>query len=439
MAFSSSKPQAQVDQKNAQAVLRAMENDREDNHFVFSNEQRPFATKKDEKSTPKKTGVSHTVLRRNHKIEASGEAMSVQLPDVDTILLDYLDADLIIYYQGDKITQKFSPKQRQQFTLFGAKPKALMYEVGSEEAASVANLILRGEEKEVNEALALVKKNPDLLRTQCIATDPLGRRVAGTPFQIAAMAGDVNLLEGEIKEEKNRGLVERLKAVAGLSDEEVREQLEEVFASNEAIAENEKRNQRILDAIKAFGEKVIKASEKYKGNDFEELQVLCQPVIKQLESDLTLHPNEVIKSGTIFDLTILQKAEEWFEENVNRFGDWWSIQSDVFWVNGVGKLQSQLSSRDARVIRAGIGDLVDYNKVPTRLLRNSDGASYFYNTSSHLGQDIYLGYYGGECGAGMWTGASLGRAVGKLMSSKKNSVAKLMRQDNSKQSRCLIM
>src|SRR4029077_4509518 len=84
----------------------------------------------------------------------------------------------------------------------------------------------------------------------------LGRRVQGSLIQIMAMGGDINLQEG-ITEEKDLGLVERLKAMVGFPDELVAEQLEEVLTSEEAVAENEKRHMRILDAIKAFGEGII--------------------------------------------------------------------------------------------------------------------------------------------------------------------------------------
>jgi hypothetical protein len=39
--------------------------------------------------------------------------------------------------------------------------------------------------------------------------------------------------------------------------EQVRAQLEEVLTSKEAIAENERRNKRVLEAIKAFGESIL--------------------------------------------------------------------------------------------------------------------------------------------------------------------------------------
>ena len=380
--------------------------------------------------------------KNTYSSDALGEAMPVYLADVSSIILGKLDGDVITHWQGDKEIKKFSSEQRQQFKLFGTKTKELVDKVGSEEAALLANLILCGEEKDVEEALVIVKKKPDLLTAQCIATDPLKRRVLGTPLQIAAMAGDVNLRKGEIKEEENRGLVERLKDAACLSDEEVTYQLKEVLTSNEAVAENEKRNQRILNAIRAFGEGIIKAKEKYEGNDFVGLQALCHAFIEQLENDLTLNLNEVIKLGYIFDLTILQKAAEWFRHNIKRFEGWSSIQSDVFWVNGFGKLQSKLSSRDAQIINVGICGLVDTKKIPMRSLRNENGSHYFYNSSSRLGLDFFLGYYGAPFGGRQdWVrGGCCPPLIEKIMSKKNSSVAKLTQHsDNAKQSLCVIM
>ena len=47
-------------------------------------------------------------------------------------------------------------------------------------------------------------------------------------------------------------------------------------------------------------------------------------------------------------VTTAQKVAKWFEDNVyKKFGSWWSNDSDIFWVNGFGKLQARLSFRDA--------------------------------------------------------------------------------------------
>ena len=47
--------------------------------------------------------------------------------------------------------------------------------------------------------------------------------------------------------------------------------------------------------------------------------------------------NEIITSGYVFDISILDQATLWFEdkENLDRFGGLWTLKSDVFWVNGI--------------------------------------------------------------------------------------------------------
>ena len=109
--------------------------------------------------------------KNTYSSDALGEAMPVYLADVSSIILGKLDGDVITHWQGDKEIKKFSSEQRQQFKLFGTKTKELVDKVGSEEAALLANLILYGEEKDVEEALVIVKKKPGLLTAQCIATD----------------------------------------------------------------------------------------------------------------------------------------------------------------------------------------------------------------------------------------------------------------------------
>src|SRR3990167_5509031 len=315
-----------------------------------------FEVKENEKTS---VAAAHSKFP-DYEEKAPGEAMSssdVHIPAVlPPIILKYLNADLDVTCQGE-----FSSEERHQFTLFGRTANELLKNA---KLSPEANLILRGEEKEVERVLALVKKNPHLLEGCVVGKDPRGRLCAGTLLQIASLAGDVDLQEG-IQEEKKRGLVERLAAVGQLAPEKVKEQLA-VITSRKAIAENEKRNKRVLDAIKAFGEGILLKAREYKGNNVAEFQTLCQSVIDQLEKELTPNPNEVITLGYAFDLKILQQAAEWFAKNVSRFGGWRSIQSNVFWVNGFGLLQSNVSSRDAQVIRNGIGILVDDKIIPPR-------------------------------------------------------------------------
>jgi len=377
------------------------------------------------------------------KLIVEDEAMPINLPPgLPEIVLGYLDNDIKPIQHRDKQT-KYPSQSYVRFRLFDRTLEDVM----SYEAARLGNLILRGEEKEIEQALALIKKKPILLHCKTEATDPLGRVVKGkTLLQIAAIAGDVDLKQ-RIGEEKDRGLVERLIAVGKLSKEEIAEQLE-VITGVAAQKENKARNERYLTAIKKFGIGICKV----KADDKDEFERNCIDHIKQLEQDLQAESEKEITSGYIFDPAILEEAVKWFEDNIESFGGWSSTKSDIFWVKGFGKLQRLLSSRDAQVVRAGIGRLVDSGALPPRLLNDPEQLPDFYNSSSQLGVDFYLGYGGRQersvglsiwvvCDDGGWGGVPARFGVHKLMSSKNISIAKLMPcpDNRSRLKSCLVM
>jgi len=256
-----------------------------------------------------------------------------------------------------------------------------------EENQNLGNLILKGGEKEIEEALAIVKNSPTLLSYEVEAIDPLGRRVRGTLLQIAAMGGDVDLIP-YITDSSQRGAVEKLAAAGNLFKQEIIDQLKCV-TSDEALRANEVRNKRILAAIKKFGNAIteVKTDGVY---NLKEIQAHYKPYIDKLDKDLTPDTESVTTSGYIFDPTILQKTSEWYEENHQKFGCFFSHQSKIFLINGFGKLQAKLSARDAMSFNSGIVNLFHYKKVPKRSLQNSDGNSYFYNPDSNLGASIFL-------------------------------------------------
>ncbi len=329
-----------------------------------------------------------SVPASSHDHQAEGEAMTLaSFPGgVSNIVFDYLENNLEFNWSGDEETQSkpFSVIEFNKFSLFGFKSEYFI----SKQAAQAATLILRGEKEDIEKAVCLVKQNPHIVHCVTRAFDPLQRDLEGTLIQIAAMAGDVDLKPGIVKEEE-QGVVERLIAVAGLSSEEVAEQLK-VVTSEEAIRENEARNQQILGAIKRFGEGII-ALESKDDDSLEQFQAKCQPLIDQLEKDLRPDPKPVITLGYIFDPKILKEMFSWYEANFNHFGNW--SKRNVFMVNGYGKLQANLSSRDAQVVRRGIDLFINNPEIPVRTLNNEDGSSYFYNSQSRLGIDFYLGYF----------------------------------------------
>jgi hypothetical protein len=245
------------------------------------------------------------------------------------------------------------------------------------------------------------------------------------------MAGDVDLKES-ILDEHDRGVVERFIAISNLSKEEVANQLQ-CITSSKAKKINERRKEKILSAIKQFGEAVID-SESSDNESFATYQARCKPLIDQLEKDLQPDTKNVMNMGLIFDPIILSDAIVWFKEKLGKFGGWWSNNSSVFWVNGIGKLQSRVSSRDAQVLILSISCLVESGILPVRTLKNF----VFYNENSQLGREFYLGYatnssVQNEFRAAFWSRwASDGEEViMKLIAAKNDSVTKLMSDPNT--------
>jgi len=342
--------------------------------------QSRFQKEKKRLSSSEDVALSSKKIRFSYP-EDKEEAMPIRFYDqVPHLILGYLDGDICPITMESKT--KARTQQYAQFKLFGCGLRKIMKK---DDISSLAKLILHGEEKEIEEVLEIVKKKPILLHIETEANDLLGRPVRGTLLKIAVMAGDVDLWS-DIQDEKERGIVERLIAAGNLSREEVADQLQ-CLTSKKAIKENEKRNQRILAFIKRFGKGIIKKkASQY--TSFESYQIRCKSLIDQLEKNLQPDTKAVITEGYVFDPKILYMAAKWYEENVVRFGgceDW--VQKETFWL-GIGKLQSLLSSRDAQVARAGIGDMVDKKTIPKRTLNNSE------RSSLQLGVDFYLGYHG---------------------------------------------
>jgi hypothetical protein len=308
----------------------------------------------------------------SYDMNLPGEVMTdVRLYDAPVkTILDYLDGDIYPISKESKITSRKS--HYAQFKLFNRG----LHDLLNNEAAFIANLILRAERRDVEEALMLIKKKPILLHITTEARDPLGRRVKGTLLQIAAMAGDVDL-RPDIKKEKDKGLVERLISLGHFTKEEIAQQLE-CITSREAKKINHERNQRVINAVIQFGKDL-------EGGNINALHI---------------DNSEVITQGYIFDPKILQKCLGWFNQSKLDEEEGCSLNPlrYVFLIQGYGKLQSLLSSRDAQVVNAGISafssDCTPPYQIPARSFKNADGATYFFNVNSRLGIDFYIHHSG---------------------------------------------
>ena len=303
-----------------------------------------------------------------------------------------------------------------------------------------ANDILDGSQAEVDRVVALVKNNPSYLSSPTEGRDRLGRRVQGTLLQIAAMAGDVNLRELKEEEKQHRGIVELLQEAGNLLNDDVAKQLHPVLFSEAAIKANEARNEYILTALKQFAESILQTVE-FEQSSTQALLVglkKCELAINTFRATLQSTFNDVVMSGYVFDTRILHQAMAWFEQknNLDRFGGWWTLATDIFWVNVIGTLQCIASSRDAQVYRKGMSFIVDGHQMPERSLENAFGYSFLLSTSD-LGVYVFLGGIGKLAWrGGMDTGC---RQLKILMSSKNSSVAKFIEcSDNQPASQVVI-
>lgn len=313
------------------------------------------------------------------------EVMPVSLPKgITQIVAKLLNGDINFNWSGDAKTKSFTVEERNRFRLFNKPIESLLIERQMHpdpEAATIANILLRSEEKEVSQALDLIKikltKDPAYLDFAIEAVDHLQRKVKGTLLQIVAMAADVVSVDG-IENEEEHGLVERLAIMGKLSTEEITSQLQ-IITSHEAKRANEKRNQRILNAVKRFGEELL-----VKWKEFEEtmldtsegpalknlsieskqylnrmlgpsrprykmrLEDFCKPIIDELNA--TLISNETITSGFIFDLAILRETVKWLEENMKDFDAKRRLPGNLYSRCVVEPLRAKLSMRDIQVV-----------------------------------------------------------------------------------------
>ena len=318
-----------------------------------------------------------------------------------------------------------------------------------------ANDILNGNQAKVDRVVALVKNNPSYLLSPTEGRDRLGRRVQGTLLQIAAMAGDVNLRELKEEEKQHRGIVELLQEAGNLSKDNVAKQLHPVLFSEEAIKANEARNKRIQAAVEHFAEGIFQAEiakepAEWSVELFQAAQKKCALAINTFRATLQTTLNDVIVSGYVFDTSILHQAMTWFEQknNLDRFGGWITLASDVFWVNGIGSLQCALSSRDAQVCHRGIIDVAQDRILPPRDFKTKYASSFSSSFVSYRpGLDSFISSHGFGFSMRQYETlreqATYGRwfatLAGQLISSKNSSAAKFMqRQDKKSASRCII-
>lgn len=270
----------------------------------------------------------------------------------------------------------------------------------------MATFILRGEENDVEKVLAEVKDNPALLDEIVTGVDPCGTPVRGNLLQIALMARDIDLTL-HITNEKERGLVERLIEVGGLSQERVAKDLECIL-SPEAKKENQERTQRYLAIVKTFGNFIYLNEGKI---------LIIQYAIDRFNKDIESERSKLVYAGLIFDTKILIEAAKWIAEN---------CLTPITAVNGIALLQKMLSSRDAHVMYAGILYLSFQNEFPERIIKPSKIGTHYpiEKLKNELGRAICLSC----CGRPSQDfGEPLIKSLAVYISNKEKSLIELMR------------
>jgi len=295
---------------------------------------------------------------------------STLMLNLDILHIDELKKLVISYlYASDEITRQYQYRGY-PFTLFD----------------NISNMTMLYARKAVERILALdvqpqeivdmIRQNPSIRDCVVEATDHRGRRLRGTPLQIAAMTGEFNVTD-DPEEKAKEGIVECI--WDEYPEAEARRQIRAVFPENwQAITDA--RMQPLVTAVEEFMKAILAA----KVTDYAALEIELKDAIEKFEKAFAPNPNQIITSGLVFDPKIIRIAMELFEAKLDQLGGYQSLKNDVFWIHGIGTLQANESGRDFRSSKKGIG-----NDEVGALSRDIHGP-----VDLLLGRSFFFGYFG---------------------------------------------
>lgn len=272
-----------------------------------------------------------TLRRFNPELEFKGEAAypyftgtptektdvsPVTTRTITDIILDYLDNNLC--FEGYK--------KKEHLTFFGKTYSAIATQ-------RLAKLILQEDEKDLKEMISIVSRDPHILEREVVIEDHLGRKIKGSPMEIALMNGHT--------ESK---MIKALASAGRLLEEDV-------ITIQSQVLLKEKNEERIHDIrciVEAFGKALIKNKN-------------SSMVLEDFAKDIKDLNSVTISSGYICDPIVLKQATHCFKKHAKQLGP---KESALFWEKGMSKLVEMLSPRDVRMIQAEFD--LDFSKVENR-------------------------------------------------------------------------
>lgn len=254
---------------------------------------------------------------------------------------------------------------------------------------------------DIDQTLELAKVHPESLLIEVEIRDPHGQRIRGTPLQIVAAAGDTNPRFMK-DEEKDYGLVERLRSCFPENSEDFDKQIAAWFLRDTYKEETQKTMAPYVQAIMTLCRDIIESKEISEDVPFETLLKL--PIAVKFRKALIPDPNHVVTSGLLFDLQIFVDFFEIWRANVNNdeledmnedekssnLGAANSLKSDLFAAIVYTSLQARVQRVDLEIFKKGIGNVIEDDHYPDQI----DFSKGIPEDLKGLGDTFFFIYYG---------------------------------------------
>ncbi len=271
--------------------------------------------------------------------------------------------------------------------------------------------VVHGEQKEAEK---LIQDNPELLLKKGRVTDYSGRMIEGTAFQMALGAEDVEMAKMIAHYLDQLNPDEKLK--------QYQEQFPEGWEEAEAL-----RHKQDLEALNT----VV-----YAISDFD-TDKHCEPALQAFRDYLKGQTQEVITTGKHFNVQLLVKAFQLYDQNYGGFVS--SRQNNLFWCKVIGYIQRFLPACYAQAFAQGVYFIIEEcKKLPRSFGFRYCGGSYFpldSNSNFRMGYNCAVAARGRGAGGLVGSGAcQQGRTYQNYVKQKQQDCTSLCNSPTSSQS-----